>query len=63
MITFTDMTTSHSASDALGYTNAERGRLIRQAESIPPIAERLFRGRASQRVLNLTRAWEIRGGE
>jgi hypothetical protein len=57
MITFTDMTTSHSASDyALGYTNAERDRLIRQDERIAPVTERLSREAGigpSQRVLNL----------
>jgi ubiquinone/menaquinone biosynthesis C-methylase UbiE len=49
-------TESSSASYALGYTNAEHERLIRQAARIAPLTERLFReagiGRG-QRVLDL----------
>jgi ubiquinone/menaquinone biosynthesis C-methylase UbiE len=37
------MATINSTSDyALGYSNAEHDRLIRQAERIAPITERLF---------------------
>src|SRR5262245_59696517 len=50
-------TTSQAGTDyALGYTNAEQERLIRQAAIIAPIAERLFRGAgigSGQRVLDL----------
>jgi ubiquinone/menaquinone biosynthesis C-methylase UbiE len=57
MISSTDMTTSNSSSDyALGYTNEEHDRLIRQAERIAPITERLFREAGigpGQRVLDL----------
>src|SRR6266851_437611 len=41
---------------ALGYTNAEHERLIRQAERIGPVTERLFRSAGigpGQRVLDL----------
>src|SRR6266487_2381688 len=39
-----NVTTSRSAADyALGYTNAEQARLIRQATLIAPHTERLFR--------------------
>src|SRR5262245_25361857 len=50
-------TTSQAGTDyALGYTNAEQERLIRQAAIIAPIAERLFRGAGigpGQRVFDL----------
>ena len=50
-------TTSQTGTDyALGYTNAEQERLIRQAAIIAPIAERLFREAGigpGQRVLDL----------
>jgi SAM-dependent methyltransferase len=49
-------TGSFHASYALGYTNAEHERLIRQASLIAPITERLFREAgiaAGQRVLDL----------
>jgi SAM-dependent methyltransferase len=49
-------TSSPSASYALGYTDAEHERLIRQAGLIAPITERLFREAgisAGQRVLDL----------
>jgi ubiquinone/menaquinone biosynthesis C-methylase UbiE len=48
--------TQLSAGYALGYTNAEQERLIRQAAVIAPITERFFRQagiRAGQRVLDL----------
>jgi len=51
------MTTSNPTSEyALGYTNAAHDRLIRQAERIAPITERLFREAGigpGQRVLDL----------
>jgi len=49
-------TSSPPASYALGYTNAEHERLIRQATRIAPITERLFREAGispGQRVLDL----------
>src|SRR5213595_694483 len=50
-------TARSSTSDyALGYTNTEHERLIRQAERIAPITERLFRNAGigpGQRVLDL----------
>src|SRR6266581_2755789 len=48
--------TSVSSDYALGYTNAEHDRLMRQAERIAPITERLFRNAGigpGQRVLDL----------
>src|SRR5262252_10688240 len=52
-----DVTTSRPADHyALGYTDAEHERLIRQAAIIAPIAERLFREAGigpGQRVLDL----------
>jgi protein-L-isoaspartate O-methyltransferase len=52
-----NVTTSRSATDyALGYTDAEHERLIRQAAIIAPITERLFRAAGigpGQRVLDL----------
>jgi ubiquinone/menaquinone biosynthesis C-methylase UbiE len=57
MVTSANMTTSNSTFDyALGYTNAEHDRLIRQAARIEPILERLFREAGigpGQRVLDL----------
>jgi ubiquinone/menaquinone biosynthesis C-methylase UbiE len=57
MVTSANMTTSNSTIDyALGYTNAEHDRLIRQAARIAPITERLFREAGigpGQRVLDL----------
>ncbi|HKB98074.1 MAG TPA: class I SAM-dependent methyltransferase [Terriglobales bacterium] len=57
MVTSTGMTTSNSTTEyALGYTNAEHERLIRQAERIAPITERLFLEAGighGQRVLDL----------
>src|SRR5712671_134768 len=57
MVTSANMTTSNSTFDyALGYTIAEHDRLIRQAERIAPITERLFREAGigpGQRVLDL----------
>src|SRR6266699_5009004 len=47
---------SSTSEYALGYTNAEHERLIRQAERIAPITERLFRSASigpGQRVLDL----------
>ncbi len=47
---------SSTSEYALGYTNAEHERLIRQAERIAPITERLFRSAGigpGQRVLDL----------
>ena len=44
MLTTADVTTNQTAADyALGYTNAEQARLIRQATLIAPHTERLFR--------------------
>src|ERR1700675_23338 len=44
MVTSANMTTSNHTRDyALGYTNAEHDRLIRQATRIAPYTERLFR--------------------
>jgi ubiquinone/menaquinone biosynthesis C-methylase UbiE len=55
--TSANVTASSSPSDyALGYTNAEHDRLIRQARRIAPITERLFREAGigpGQRVLDL----------
>lgn len=52
-----DMTRSERAADyALGYTDLEQERLIRQAAIVAPITERLFRGAGigqCQRVLDL----------
>jgi len=57
VVTSTGMTTSNSTTEyALGYTNAEHERLIRQAERIAPITERLFLEAGighGQRVLDL----------
>src|SRR5262249_5098369 len=56
MDTFAKPTGSHPISYALGYTDAEQERLIRQAEIIAPITERLFRDAGivpGQRVLDL----------
>jgi ubiquinone/menaquinone biosynthesis C-methylase UbiE len=57
MVTSANMTTSNSTFDyALGYTNAEHDRLIRQAARIEPILESLFREAGigpGQRVLDL----------
>jgi len=56
MDTFVKPTGSHPISYALGYTDAEQERLIRQAEIIAPITERLFRDAGivpGQRVLDL----------
>jgi ubiquinone/menaquinone biosynthesis C-methylase UbiE len=57
MATTTNMKISNHNSDyALGYTNAEHDRLIRQATLIAPVTERLFREAgigAGQRVLDL----------
>jgi ubiquinone/menaquinone biosynthesis C-methylase UbiE len=57
MVTFADMTTTNPCSEyALGYTNSEHDRLIRQAARIAPITERLFREAGigpGQRVLDL----------
>jgi ubiquinone/menaquinone biosynthesis C-methylase UbiE len=57
MVTSANMTTSNSIIDyALGYTNAEHDRLIRQAARIAPITERIFREAGigpGQRVLDL----------
>ena len=51
------MTTSHPSADyALGYTDAEHERLIRQAARVAPITERLFREAGigpGQRVLDI----------
>src|SRR5437867_13450878 len=51
------MTTSHPSADyALGYTDAEHERLIRQAARVAPITERFFREAGiglGQRVLDL----------
>jgi ubiquinone/menaquinone biosynthesis C-methylase UbiE len=53
----TNMTTANSSHDyALGYTNSEHERLIRQAARIAPYTERLFREAGigpGQRVLDL----------
>src|SRR5215472_13636072 len=50
-------TTNQAGTDyALGYTNAEQERLIRQAEKLAPITERFFREAgigSGQRVLDL----------
>ena len=49
-------TGSPTSGYALGYTNAEHDRLIRQAARIAPVTERLFREAgiaAGQRVLDL----------
>ncbi len=55
--TFANETTSNSNFDyALGYTNGEHDRLIRQAARIAPVTERLFREAGigpGQRVLDL----------
>lgn len=54
--TSADVTTAHLGGYALGYTNAEHERLIRQARRIRPYTERLFREagiRPGQRVLDL----------
>jgi ubiquinone/menaquinone biosynthesis C-methylase UbiE len=55
--TSADVTTTNPTSEyALGYTNAEHDRLIRQAARIAPITERLFREAGigpGQRVLDL----------
>src|SRR5262245_6014323 len=54
--TSTESTTSSPPSYALGYTNAEHERLIRQAERIAPVTERLFSEAGigtGQRVLDL----------
>jgi len=56
MVTTTKRRGSSPASYALGYTNGEHERLIRQAERIAPVTERLFREAgigAGQRVLDL----------
>jgi ubiquinone/menaquinone biosynthesis C-methylase UbiE len=57
MVGFADMTTTNPRSEyALGYTNSEHDRLIRQAARIAPITERLFREAGigpGQRVLDL----------
>jgi ubiquinone/menaquinone biosynthesis C-methylase UbiE len=57
MVTSANMTTSQSSPHyALGYSNAEHDRLIRQAARIAPITERLFREAGvspGQRVLDL----------
>jgi len=57
VVTSANMTTSNSTFGyALGYTNAEHDRLIRQATRIAPITERLFREGGigpGQRVLDL----------
>ena len=57
MVTSTGMTTNNSTTEyALGYTNAEHDRLIRQAERIAPITKRLFLEAGigpGQRVLDL----------
>src|SRR5712692_7626212 len=50
------MTTTPNSHYALGYTNAEHDRLIRQATRIAPFTERLFRDAGigpGQRVLDL----------
>jgi ubiquinone/menaquinone biosynthesis C-methylase UbiE len=51
------MTTSHPSADyALGYTDAEHERLIRQAARVAPMTERLFRDAGigpGQRVLDI----------
>src|SRR6266571_2492529 len=51
------MTTSYPSADyALGYTDAEHERLIRQAARVAPITERLFRDAGvgpGQRVLDI----------
>src|SRR5215467_11642253 len=55
MVTPTQVSTS-SVDYALGYTNAEHERLIRQAARIAPVTERLFREAGiglGQRVLDL----------
>jgi ubiquinone/menaquinone biosynthesis C-methylase UbiE len=56
-VTTVDNTTSQAFADyALGYTNAEHDRLIRQAAIIAPITKRLFREAGigpGQRVLDL----------
>jgi hypothetical protein len=53
----TNVTTANSSHDyALGYTNSEHERLIRQAARIAPYTERLFREAGigpGQRVLDL----------
>src|ERR1700737_64522 len=52
----TATTTNPSSGYALGYTNSEHDRLIRQAARIEPILERLFREAGigpGQRVLDL----------
>ena len=44
MLTTADVTTNQTAADyALGYTDAEQERLMRQATLIAPHTERLFR--------------------
>jgi ubiquinone/menaquinone biosynthesis C-methylase UbiE len=57
MVTSANMTTTNTTSEyALGYTNSEHDRLIRQAARIAPITERLFREAGigpGQRVLDL----------
>jgi ubiquinone/menaquinone biosynthesis C-methylase UbiE len=57
MVTTSNLTASGAASDyALGYTNAEHDRLIRQAARIAPVTERLFRDAGigpGQRILDL----------
>ena len=56
MVTTTKRSGSSPASYALGYTNAEHERLIRQAAKLAPITERLFREAGigpGQRVLDL----------
>ena len=56
MATSIKLTSRPPASYALGYTNAEHERLMRQAALIAPITERLFREAgigAGQRVLDL----------
>jgi SAM-dependent methyltransferase len=54
--TSTNLTGSFASGYALGYTNAEHDRLMRQAARIAPITERLFREAGigpGQRVLDL----------
>lgn len=55
-ITTADVTTNSNGNYALGYTNVEHERLIRQAARIAPYTERLFREAGigpGQRVLDL----------
>lgn len=57
MVASANVTPSNSNSEyALGYTNSEHDRLIRQAARLAPVTERLFREAGigpGQRVLDL----------